>query len=109
MSIKMLSVYVLGGEKQNDQAHKNYFYSNIFFQLQYLTLSIIEGFVPASTKEYEQCRIIVSNSTHQQLKQRLACFGSDLYTLVHHMQPAYESYIKTAKCFWSLIGKLLKS
>lgn len=85
-------------------SRKGYNLKNLF-KLKYLTLWLIEQYVPSDTKEYEQCRIIVSNSTQQQLKHHLACFGSDLYTIANNMMPVYESYTKNARCLWPLIGK----
>ena len=75
------------------------------FQLQYFTLWIIERYVPSDTPQYEKCRLIVSNSTLQQLRHRLACFLSEIFILNKHKTPLYDSYISNGLFLWSLTGK----
>ena len=68
-------------------------------------MMLINQFIPENTTEYEQCRIIVTNSTTRQLRHRLASFFSEIYIMVHNMVPIYESYIDNAGFLWSLVGK----
>ena len=79
--------------------------NNVRFQLQYFILQVTEQFIPIDSREFELCRLQVTNSTETQLRHALACLASDLKIIHDNQIEIYRQYSSNCGWLWPIYGK----